>query len=128
MAAVPEGCTLGAVDDIVRDNREKLVALLRGHEGWHLGTQDGTQGGEEYWGFGVAGASRLTIVAEADGFLLAIHDRVLGDAPRGSWVIPRIESVGMWLDEHEAEHAGMAPGQVEFKKALERGEPGISDT
>jgi hypothetical protein len=57
------------VDDIVSANREKLAGLLQGREGWHLGIQDGTQGGEEYWGFGVAGASRLTILAEADGFL-----------------------------------------------------------
>ena len=125
---LPEGCTLGAVDDITRDNREKLAALLRGREGWHLGVQDGTQGGEEYWGFGVAGAYRLAIVAEADGFLLSVHDGVLGDARRDSWVIPRIESVGKWLDEHEAEHAELTPLQEEFKKALERGEPGISDT
>jgi hypothetical protein len=119
-----EGCTLGAVDDIVRDNRGKLAALLRGREGWHLGVQDGTQGGEEYWGFGVDGASRLTILAEADGFLLAIHDGVLGDARRDSWVIPRIESVGKWLDEHEAEHAGLTPLQEEFKRYLGQEEPG----
>jgi hypothetical protein len=39
-------------------------------------------------------------------------------------VIPRIESVGKWLDEHEAEHAGLTPLQEEFKKALEQKEPG----
>jgi hypothetical protein len=44
--------------------------------------------------------------------------------PRPSWIIPRIESVGKWLDEHEAEHAGLTPLQEEFKKALERAEPG----
>jgi hypothetical protein len=114
------------VDDIVRDNRAKLAALLRGREGWHLGVQDGTQGGEEYWGFGVAGAGRMTILAEADGFLLAVHDGVLGDARRDSWVIPRIESVEKWLDQHEAEHAGLAPGQEEFKKAYEEKERGAS--
>jgi hypothetical protein len=49
-----------------------------------------------------------------DGFLVyrADEDR--------SWVIPRIESVGEWLDEHEAEHAGSTALQVEFKEALER--------
>lgn len=108
------------MDDIVRGNRVKLAGLLGGREGWHLGVQDGTQGGEEYWGFGVAGAARLTIVAEADGFPLAVHDGVLGDARRGSWVIPRIESVEKWLDGHEHEHAGLAPGQEEFKKAYEK--------
>jgi len=46
----------------------------------HLGAQDGTQGGGEYWRFGVAGASRLTILAEADGFLVCVHD--------GFWVMP----------------------------------------
>ena len=45
-----------------------------------------------------------------------------------SWVIPRIESVGEWLDEHEAEHAGLTPLQEEFKKALEEKERGTSDT
>jgi hypothetical protein len=45
-----------------------------------------------------------------------------------SWVIPRIESVEEWLDEHEAEHAGLTSLQEEFKKALERGEPGTLDT
>jgi hypothetical protein len=114
------------VDDIVRDNREKLAEVLRGREGWHLGVQDGTQGGEEYWGFGVAGASRLTITAEADGFLLVIHDGVLGDARRDSRVIPRIESVEKWLDEHEAEHAGLTPLQEELKRALEEKERGAS--
>ena len=106
----------------MRDNREKLAGLLRGREGWHLGVQDGTQGGEEYWRFGVAGAGRLTIVAEADGFLLCVHDGVLGDAQRAGWVIPRIESVGEWLDVHEAEHAGLTPLQEEFKRALEEKE------
>jgi hypothetical protein len=33
-----------------------------------------------------------------------------------------------WLDAHEAEHAGLTPLQEEFKKALERAEPGTSDT
>ncbi len=69
-ALLSQGCNLGAVDGIVRDNREKLTALLRGREGWHLGTQDGTRGGQEYWRFGVDGAARLTIAAEADGFLV----------------------------------------------------------
>lgn len=109
-------CTLGAVDDIVRGNREKLAGLLWGREGWLHGIQDG----EEYWYFGVDGEARLTIVAEADGFLLAIHDGVLGDARRGSWVVPRIESVGKWLDEREAEHAGLTPLGEEFKRAYEK--------
>jgi hypothetical protein len=63
-----------------------------------------------------------------DGFLMCVHDQELGDSPRASWIIPRIESVEEWLDEHEAEHAGLTPLQEEFKKALERAEPGTSDT
>ena len=103
-----------------------LGGLLRDREGWHLGTQDGTQGGEEYWRFGVDGAARVTIVAEADGFLLCVHDGILGGTRRGSWVIPRVESVGAWLDEHEAEHAGLTPLQVEVRAYLERQQPGAS--
>jgi len=67
----------------VRDNRAKLAGLLRAccgaSEGWHLGTEDGTQGGGEYWRLGVAGALRLTIGPEMDGFLACVHDQVLGD-------------------------------------------------
>ena len=114
-------------EELARENAVRLAGLLQGREGWHLGIQDGTQGGQEYWSFGVAGATRLAIAVEADGFLLSVHDEVLGDARRDSWVIPRIESVGEWLDVHEAEHAGLTPLQEEFKKALEekeRGTPG----
>jgi hypothetical protein len=114
----PTGCSLSAVDDIVRENSEKLAGLLQGRKDWRREAQDG----EELWCFGVAGAGRLVIAPEMDGFLVyrADEDR--------SWVIPRIESVEEWLDEHEAEHAGLTPLQEEFKKALERGEPGTSDT
>lgn len=49
-----------------------------------------------------------------------MHDRVLADGERANWVIPRIESVEEWLDEHEAEHAGLTALQVELKEALER--------
>jgi hypothetical protein len=104
--------------DIVNGNYEKLTVLLRGRGDWRPEEQDG----ERWWCFGVAGAARLVITPEMDGFLVyrADEDR--------SWVIPRIESVEEWLDEHEAEHAGLTPLQEEFKKALERGEPGTSDT
>jgi hypothetical protein len=108
------------VDDIVSANREKLAGLLQGREGWRYGPQDGTQGGEEYWCFGAEGAARVTIAPEMDGFLLVLHDQGPGDSQRPNWVIPRIESVGAWLDEHEAEHAGLTPGQEEFKKAYEK--------
>ena len=116
------------VDDIVSANREKLAGLLQGREGWRYGPQDGSQGGEEYWCFGAAGALRLTIAPEMDGFLMVVHDKELGDSPRPNWIIPRIESVEEWLDEHEAEHAGLTPLQEEFKRALEEKEPGTSDT
>ena len=109
-------------------NREKLAGLLQGREGWRYGPQDGTQGGQQYWCFGAEGALRLTIAPEMDGFLMVVHDQERSDGPRQSWVIPRIESVGEWLDEHESEHAGLTPLQEEFKKALEGGEPGTSDT
>jgi hypothetical protein len=113
------GCSLSAVDDIVSANREKLAGLLQVREGWRYGPQDGTQGGQEYRCFGVSGALRLTILPEMDGFLICVHDKELGDSPRASWIIPRIESVREWLDEHEAKHAGPTPLQEEFRKALE---------
>ena len=102
----------------MRENSERLAGLLQGREGWRRETQDGG----ELWCFGVAGAGRLVITAEMDGFLMyrADEDR--------SWVIPRIESVGEWLDEHEAEHAGLTPLQEEFKRYLGQEEPGTPDT
>jgi hypothetical protein len=112
------------VDNIVRENSEKLAGLLQGREGWQYGIQDG----EEYWYFGVAGAARVTVAPEMDGLLLCLHDQDRGDAQRPSWVIPRIESVEEWLDEHEAEHAGLTPLQEEFKRYLGQEEPGTPDT
>ena len=103
------------MDDIARENSEKLVGLLQGREGW----QHGTQAGEEYWYFGEHGAARLTIAPEMDGFLMVVHDQERSDGPRQSWIIPRIESVEEWLDEHEAEHAGLTPLQKEFKQAYD---------
>jgi hypothetical protein len=100
----------------------RLAGLLQGREGWQHGTQDG----EEYWYFGVDGAARLTIHPEMDGFLACIADQDPGAVQRPSWIIPRIESVEEWLDEHEREHAGLTPLQAEFRKALgqEPGAPG----
>ena len=109
-------------------NREKLAGLLEGREGWRYGPQDGTQGAQQYWWFGVAGALRLTIAPEMDGFLMCVHDQERSDGSRQSWVIPRIELVGEWLDEHEAEHAGLTPLQEEFKRYLGQEEPGTPDT
>jgi hypothetical protein len=109
------------VDDIVRENSRKLAGVLQGRQGWQRGIQDG----EEYWYFGVAGAARLTIVPEMDGFLMYLADQDPGADQRPSRVIPRIESVEEWLDKHEAEHAGLTPLQEEFKKALEEKERGI---
>lgn len=63
------------VDDVVRDNSEKLAGLLQGREGW----QHGTQAGEEYWYFGEHGAARLTISPEMDGFLMCMHDQERGE-------------------------------------------------
>jgi hypothetical protein len=90
-------CSLGAVSDIVSENYAKLASLLRDREGWHPETQDG----ERFWRFGLHGAGRLVITSEMDGFLMyrVDHD--------DSWVIPRIESVEAWLEEHEHEHAGL---------------------
>jgi len=108
------GCSLGAVDDILNGNYEKLAGLLEGREDWQPGIQDG----ERYWYFGVDGAARLVITPEMDGFLMYRSDQDV------SWVIPRIESVGEWLDEHEHEHAGLTSLQEEFKRHLGQEEPG----
>jgi hypothetical protein len=55
-----------------------------------------------------------------EGFLVCVHDKVLAGGPRANWVIPRIESVEEWLDEHEQEHAGLTSAQEEFKQAYEK--------
>ena len=93
----------------MNENYEKLAALLRDREDWRPETQDG----ERFWCFGKHGAARLVITPEMEGFLMhrADHD--------SSWVIPRIESVGQWLDEHEQEHAGLTQLQEQLKAYLE---------
>lgn len=114
-AAVPG--SLGAVIDNVSENYDKLAGLLRDREDWRPETQDG----ERHWCFGKAGAARLVITPEMDGFLMYRADQ---DA---SWVIPRIESVQAWLDKHEHEHAGLTPLQEELKAYLEQEQPGQDD-
>jgi hypothetical protein len=104
------------VDDIARENSKMLAGLLQGREGWQRGFQDG----EEYWYFGVDGEARVTVAPEMDGFLMVVHDQERSDGPRQSWIIPRVESVGEWLDEHEAEHAGLTPLGEEFRQAYEK--------
>jgi hypothetical protein len=59
----------------------------------------------------------------ADLIEQAVADQVAA-VQRPSWVIPRIESVGEWLDEHEQEHAGLTPLQEEFKRYLGQEESG----
>jgi len=98
------------VTGISDGNYEKLTGLLRDRQAWRPGEQDG----ERFWCFEVDGAARLLIVPERGGFLMyrADEDRC--------WVIRGIESVGEWLDQNEAEHAGPRALRVEFRKALER--------
>lgn len=102
------------VNDNVNTNYEKLAALLRDRQDWRLETQDG----ECFWAFGVDGAARLCITTEMDGFLMYRADQDT------SWVIPRIESVAEWLDEHEQEHAGLTPLQEQLKAYLEQKQGG----
>ena len=112
------GGTVGVVDDdtegLARVNAERLAGLLGDREGWWFSPAE-----EEpaHWCFGLHGAARLVITPEPDGFLMFIHDRE-------SWVVPRLESVKAWLDEHEQEYAGLSPLQEEFRRALEEREPG----
>lgn len=105
------------MNDNVNDNYEKLAGLLRAREGW----RPETQAGERFWCFGVDGAARLVITPEMDGFLMYRADQ------DSSWVIPRIESVEAWLDEHEHEHAGLTPLQEQLKAYLEQEQPGEAD-
>lgn len=74
----------------------------------------GVEDGLRAWFFGAGGSARLVITPEMDGFLVyrADEDR--------SWVIPRTESVGRWLEEHEAEHERLTPLQREFRETYER--------
>ena len=86
----PDGCSLGAVDDTVRDNDSKLARLLQGREGWRLEVQDG----EFYWCFGVKGAARLTVLPEWTGFLMHLPEAKAGEEELR---FPGIESVEAWL-------------------------------
>lgn len=117
-AALRSAVLSGAMTDIVNENYEKLAGLLAGRTGWRPGAQDG----ERCWRFGVDGATRLGITPEMDGFRMyrADEDR--------SWIIPRIGSVAEWLDQNEAEHAGLTPYQEEAKRYLEEREAGSADT
>lgn len=110
-------CSVLAVNDNVNTNYDKLAVLLRDRKDWRSETQDG----ERFWAFGQHGAARLVITPEMDGFLVyrADQDR--------SWVIPRIELVEQWLNEHEHEHAGLTPLQEELKTYLEQKRPGEAD-
>jgi hypothetical protein len=102
------------VNDNVNINYEELAGLLRDRLDWRPETQDG----ERFWAFGVDSAARLCITPEMDGFLMYRADQDT------SWVIPRIESVAEWLDEHEHEHAGLTPLQEQLKAYLEQKQGG----
>jgi hypothetical protein len=104
--------SLSGVDDVerlARDNAERLAGLLDDREGWWFLERDREP---PCWCFGQDGAARLVITPEPDGFLMFIYDRV-------SWVIPRLELVEAWLDEHEHEYEGLTPMQVALKKYLD---------
>ena len=91
------------------DNAQELARLLEGRDGWRLETDDAGP----HWLFGTAGAARLAITAEMDGFLMYRADEDT------SWVIPQIDQVEAWLNEHEQEHAGLSPLQKELQRAIE---------
>jgi hypothetical protein len=86
--------------------------LLRDREGWWFSTQDREPPRRC---FGRDNAARLVITPEPDGFLMFIHDKK-------SCVIPGLDDVKAWLDEHEHEYEGLTPLQEEFRRALESGE------
>lgn len=102
----------GAMNDIVKENYWKLVELLADRENWF--PEEAGEDGSSAFCFGVHGAGRLTVIPEMDGFLVQIPGQ---EKPR---VIPRIESVREWLDEHEQQYAGLTATQEEWKEALER--------
>lgn len=97
------------MNDPLDDNTRKLAALLEGRGDWRFEVFDG----EGHWLFGVDGAARLVITPEMEGFRMYRADR------DDSWVIPRIEQVRAWLDDHEHEHAGLTELQKQYKRALD---------
>ena len=105
------------MNDNVNENYEKLAALLRNRKDWRPETQDG----ERFWAFGVDGAARLCVTPETDGFLMYRADE------DDSWVLPRIELVMEWLDQHEHEHAKLTPLQEQVKAELEQEQLGQED-
>jgi hypothetical protein len=110
--AVATHSSLGGVDEgalrLAVANADRLAALLRDRKGWWILWEDDAP----HWCCGLHGAARLLITPEPDGFLMFIYDRE-------SWVIPRLELVEAWLDEHEHEYEGLTPMQVELKKYLD---------
>ncbi|MEX5637100.1 hypothetical protein [Parafrankia sp. FMc2] len=104
----PEG------DDQSLERYDRLARLLENRTDWRLELdEDGAA-----WCFGLYGAARLVITVTPGGYRVYRADK------DDSWIVPRLESVASWLDEHEHEHAGLTPLQVEMKKYLE--EQGIT--
>lgn len=127
-ASVAFAIALGEAVDVVRtlvqrhtshrlknDNYKKLADLLGCRKGW----QEVMQDDEPSWCHGAVPEARLVITPAKDRFLMYLAD------PDKSWVMPSIESVKTWLDEHQ--HAGLPPLQEEYKRALEQQEPGSAD-
>ena len=101
--------SLGAVNEPLNENNRKVAGLLEDRKDWRIETD--AEG--PHWLFGVDGEARLVITPEMEGFLMYRADQ------DSSWVIPRIESVEAWLDEHEHEHAGLTPLQEQLKAYVE---------
>lgn len=97
------------MNDPLSENTRRLAELLDGRTDWRFEAFDD----EDHWLFGVDGAGRLVITPEMEGFRMYRADQ------DSSWVIPRIEQVKAWLEEHEHEHAGPTRLQEEWKRAFE---------
>ncbi len=106
----PEG------DNQSLERYERLARLLENRPDWRLELdyEDGAA-----WCFGLYGAARLAITVTPGGYRVYRADK------DDSWIVPRLESVAAWLYEHEHEHAGLTPLQVEMKKYLE--EQGVNE-
>ncbi len=82
-------------------------AELESRPGWHFEVEEET--GFPYWRFGEAGRARLVLTVRYDMFLIYDADRDVGHPMLASG-----DSLKVWLDKHESEHAELTEAQVKL--------------